>query len=278
MVAGSVSVRNGRIMETGFFVDAEAKRGTVGGQWLVAEGKVSDRFSSTTNYYFGHQEGLDEHPNRKVGRPNLTTEGGGQAIVSEVTADANGIERERAFDFRLSCISSLIGCSELVQLAPSAWEDWMAGQRNRDSEVELPGNYGACPTRSLARIARDMDNVLLVEVKKVFPNKSVRDEGLQDVEFHLIEVLKGQTDKHLSRFPLEVPKTDGAPGSRNSRLPPNIFSQGNQLLLFLKEVDLDFIPYPHCQVVPASHENLAVVRQTLAQLAQGAPITALAED
>jgi hypothetical protein len=73
MVAGSVSVRNGRIMETGFFVDAEAKRGTVGGQWLVAEGKVSDRFSSTTNYYFGHQEGLDEHPNRKVGRPNDVT-------------------------------------------------------------------------------------------------------------------------------------------------------------------------------------------------------------
>jgi len=45
----------------------------------------------------------------------------------------------------------------------------------------------------------------------------------------------------------------------------------------LKEGEFDFIPDPHCEVVPASRENLAVVRQTLTQLEHGVPITALAD-
>ncbi|MGA3200689.1 MAG: hypothetical protein ABSD89_14985 [Halobacteriota archaeon] len=153
----------------------------------------------------------------------------------------------------------------------------MAAEKEEGERIEEPGNYGACSTRSLARIARDMDNVLLVEVKKVFQIKNVGD-GLQDVEFHLIEVLKGQPDKHLPRFPLRVPEADAAVDNRNSGLPPSTFSPGNRLLLFLKEGELDFIPYPRCEVVLASRENLAVVRQTLTQLAQGEPITALAAE
>ena len=273
-VASSVSVHNGRIVETDFQVTTEAKLSTER-QWLAAAAKVSDRFPRS-DYYYGRRDGLDEHPNREVIHPGFSTTGGGQLIVSEVTADANVAERERAFDFRLSCISSLQGCSELRQLAPSAWEDLMAAEKEEQDRVEEPKNYGACSTRSLARIARDMDNVLLVEVKKVFPIKNVKD-GLQEVEFHLIEVLKGKTDKHLPRFPLQVP-TDSVEKSRNSGLPPDTFSPGTRLLLFLKEGEFDFIPYPRCEVVLASHENLAVVRQTLTQLSQGAPITALAED
>jgi len=190
-VASSVSVHNGRVVETDFQVTAEAKLGTER-QWLAAAAKVSDRFPRS-DYYYGRRNGLDEHPNREVIHPGFSTTGGGQLLVSEVTADANVAERERAFDFRLSCISSLQGCSELRQLAPSAWEDLMAAEKEEGERVEEPGNYGACSTRSLARIARDIDNVLLVEVKKVFQIKSVGD-SLQDVEFQLIEVLKGQPD------------------------------------------------------------------------------------
>ena len=274
-VASSVSVLHGRIVETDFQVTTEAKPGTTKGQWLAAAAKVSNRFPRS-DYYYGRRDGLDEHPNREVIHPGFSTTGGGQLIVAEVTADANVVERERAFDFRLSCISSLQGCSDLRQLAPSAWEDLMAVEKEERERAEEPEDYGACTTRSLARIARDIDNVLLVEVKKVFPIKNGGD-SLQDVKFHLIEVLKGQTDKHLARFPLQVPAADPA-GGRKSGLPPNTFSPGNRLLLFLKEGELDFIPYPRCEVVLASHENLAVVRQTLMQLAQGEPITALAED
>jgi hypothetical protein len=274
-VEAAVGVRNGRVMETEFGVTTEAKLGTTGEQWLAAVAKVSDRFPRS-DHSEGHRQGLDKHPNREVIHPHFTITGGGQIIVSEVTADTNAAEKERPFNFRLSCISSLMGCSELRELAPSAWEDLTALSKEQEEQVEEPRNYGACSTRSLARIARDIDNVLLVEVKRVFPVKKAGD-SLQDVEFQLIEVLKGQTDKHLSRFPLEVPEADAAAGGRTPALPPNTFSPGNQLLLFLKEGEIDFIPYPHCEVVPASGENLAVVRRTLAQLAQGAPITALAE-
>jgi len=33
--------------------------------------------------------------------PHFSTTGGGQIILSEVTADANGVEKDRAFDFSL---------------------------------------------------------------------------------------------------------------------------------------------------------------------------------
>jgi len=184
MVDASIQVRDGRIMEAGYLVDAEATPAAVGGQSLVASAKVSDHFRS--DYDEGHARGLDKHPNRQVRHPHLTTEGGGQIILSEITADASAIEHERAFDFRLSCISSLRGCAELSELAPSAWEDLMTPSTEPEERFKTPRDYGACSTRSLARLARDMDNVLFVEVKKVFPLEKIGDSSLQDVEFHLL--------------------------------------------------------------------------------------------
>jgi hypothetical protein len=276
-VDGSVQVRNGRIMEVSFDVDTEARPGAAGGQWIAASAKISDHFSRS-GYSYGRDRGLDEHPNRQVRHPHFTTSGGGQIIVSEVTADAKATERERAFDIRLSCISRLQGCSELRELAPSVWEDLMAATKEQVKRVEAPSDYGACPSRSLARIARDMDNVLLVEVKKVFSIKNAGNSRLQDVELQLVEVLKGQTNKHLSRFPLKIPGADADEDSRNSGLPGRMFSPGSRVVLFLRESEIDFVPDPPCEVVPASHENLVAVRQTLSQLAQRVPITALAEE
>jgi len=123
-----------------------------------------------------------------------------------------------------------------------------------------------------------MDDILLVEVQKVFPIESMEDGTPQDVRFRLVEVLKGQTNKHLSRFPLEIPEENTKADTRNSGLPQSMFSPGNQLVLFLRKSEVDFIPYPHCEVVLASPDNLAVIRQTLAQLAQRMPISALTEE
>jgi hypothetical protein len=270
--AGSVTVRHGRVVETGFMIDTEAKLGTSEGQWLAATTIVSDRIQRS-DYYSGYQRGLDEHPNRQVIHPFFTTLGGGQIIDSEITADATEREKTRAFDFRLSCIFSLKGCSQLRELAPSAWEDLQI-QARENERLGDPGGYGTCPARSLARIARDIDNVALVEVEKVFPVEDAETHS-QDVKFRLIEMLKGQIDKHLSRFPMQIDISDD-PAHRRSSLPPDMFSTGNRLVLFLKEGEVDFVPYPHCEVVSGSEENLALIRQTISEQADGVPITALA--
>ena len=276
-VDGSVRVRNGRIMELAFDVDTEAKLGAAGGQWIAASAKVSDHFSRS-DYYTGRDRGLDEHPNRQVRHPHFTTSGGGQIILSEVTADANARERARAFDIRLSCISSLRGCSDLRDLAPSAWEDLITGTEKQRKRIEPLREYGVCAARSLARIARDMDNVLLARVKKVFPMKSGVDSQFQDVELRLVEVLKGRTNNHLARLPLEIPEGDDNGKARNSSLQGHMFSPGRQVVLFLKDSEIDVAAHPPCEVVPASDENLAVIRRTLTELAHGTSITALAED
>jgi hypothetical protein len=273
---GSVQVRDGHVIGTGFQVLTEARRGAPFGQWLEVRTKLTDHFHMT-DYNDGRLLGLEEHPNHYVRKPHLTTGGGGEALRAAVTPDATSTEIERAFDFRLSCISSLVGCSGLGDLLPKAWEDYVARETACHTN-EGSGNYGPCPVRSLARLARDMDNVLLVEVKKVIPKE--KGQGFtQDVEFQLVELLKGQPDKHLPRFPMDIGGDDGGSPHLLVGLPPEIFSPGKRVVLFLRNSGpkIVFVPYPHCEVVQATEENLGVVRQTLTQLSQGAPISALRE-
>lgn len=271
---GSVQVRDGYVIGKGFDVWIEAKRGAPYGQWLAVTAQLTDHFR-WCDYFSGRIRGLEEHPNYYVVHPHLSTSGGGQALGAEVTPDATPREIERAFDFRLSCVSSLVGCSEVGELLPTAWEDYVALEKS-SWQSENAGTYGPCPLRTLARLARDMGNVLLVEVKRVFP-VDTNDNRSQDVEFQLVEVLKGQPDKHLARFPMDIGGDESGSTPLPARLPARVFSPGKRVVLFLRNSELDFIPEPHCEVVPATQEYLGVVRQTLTQLSQGAPITALRE-
>ena len=207
---GSVTIRKGRVAGTGFGVWTEAKRGVPFGQWLEVRTELTDHFSHwfNGNFFDGRRFGLEEHPNRYVVKPHLTTNGGGQALDAYVTSDATAQEIDRAFDYRLSCISSLAGCSEVSDLLPTAWQDNVATEaasyQHNDDKI-----YGPCPLRTLARLARDMNNVALVEVKRVFPVKSDQSSS-QDVEFQLVKILKGQPDEHLPRFPVDIGRDDGA--------------------------------------------------------------------
>jgi hypothetical protein len=272
--AGSVQVRDGFVIGKGFEAWIEAKRSAPFGQWLLVSTKLTDRFPRC-DYSYGRIRGLEEHPNYYVVHPHLTTGGGGQALRAEVTPDATPREIERAFDFRLSCVSSLVGCSEVGDLLPTAWEDYIALEKScRRSEDA--GTYGPCPLRTLARLARDMDNVLLVEVKRIFPVDRDQNRS-QDVEFQLVEILKGQPDKHLARFPMDLGGDESSSTPMPARLPATIFSPGKRVVLFLRDSEIGFTPEPHCEVVPATQEYIGAVRQTLTQLSQGAPITALRE-
>ena len=119
-----------------------------------------------------------------------------------------------------------------------------------------------------------MNDVALVEVKKVFPVESNQPDS-QDVEFHLVQILMGKSDEHLSRFPMDTGRDFGNSERSPSALPETLFSPGKRIILFLKPGELAFSPYPYCEVVPATEENLRIVRQTIKQLLQGEPISVL---
>lgn len=53
-----------------------------------------------------------------------------------VTPSATQRERDAAFDFDLSCISSLRGCYEFCQIMPSVWRE--AARRDENKEISLP--------------------------------------------------------------------------------------------------------------------------------------------
>jgi hypothetical protein len=271
-VGGSVEVRNGQVVKKGFGISAETRTGSPGGQWLDVTATTEEHFPHS-DYYYGRRLGLEEHPNHQVIKPHLTTGGGGQAMNSAITPEATAAEDVRAYDFRLSCLSSLRGCSELKEIAPSSWEDYLANQELQ-SRTGDESRYRHCSDRTLARLSRDIDNVLLVQVEKVYPPPSKWD-GLQKVKFQLIEILKGKTDEHLGQFPLIVAKGSPTADREIPRLAPDIFSPGKRVLLFLKENELDFIPFEACEVIPDDPLVLSVIREAIRQLQHGLPITAL---
>jgi hypothetical protein len=121
-------------------------------------------------------------------KPHLTTNGSGQALNAAVTPDATLTEQERTYEFHLSCLSSLAGCSDLEEIAPLSWEDYLANHKVQN-QVNNESRYGLCSDRTLARLSRDIDSVLLVRVEKVFLSSGKWD-SFQDVEFQLVEILK----------------------------------------------------------------------------------------
>ena len=58
-------------------------------------------------------------------KPNLTTPGGGEALEVYLSQSAPPESRKLAFDLNLRCATAMSPCSELCQLAPSAWRSYV---------------------------------------------------------------------------------------------------------------------------------------------------------
>ncbi len=268
---GVVELRDNRVVGKSFDVWTKPRSRASVGQWLTVGAGLADNFAQV-DFREGLAVGLETHSNHFV-RVTPTTRG--HLMIAGVTPDATAPEIERTFDFRLSCASSLAGCADVGEILPAAWEDHLASEIS-SPPAEYYSAYDSCPVRSVARLARDMENAVVVEVQNVFPLQSEQHRS-QEVAFKLLETLKGQPDKLLSRYPLDIGGNEQKSASPPIGLPSRLFPPGRRFVMFLKDSQsyLDFTPNPICEVVPATAENVGAVRKTVTQLAAGTPITAL---
>jgi hypothetical protein len=81
-----------------------------------------------------------------IQKPNMTVEGGGEALFATFSPDAPLESRRIAFDINLRCTTAMSPCTEICQLFPSAWESHARFQKSRGFYVEEPG---VCPPLTL---------------------------------------------------------------------------------------------------------------------------------
>ena len=89
-----------------------------------------------------HREGSAGSTGIIVQKTNLTIEGGGEALSATFAPDAPLQSRRIAFDVNLRCATSMVACTELCQLFPSAWQSYAQFQKSQGWYVEEPG---VCP-------------------------------------------------------------------------------------------------------------------------------------
>ena len=85
-----------------------------------------------------------------IQKPNLTIDGGGEALSVTFSPDAPLGSKRIAFDVNLRCATSMSPCTELCQLFPSAWQSYAQFQKAQGLYV---AESGVCP--SLTRPSAD---------------------------------------------------------------------------------------------------------------------------
>jgi hypothetical protein len=173
------------------------------------------------------------------------------------TRDASADFLQHAFDLRLRCVSTIMGCRNVNQLLPAAVRD---GLRIEQAVTQrMPGPH-PCPDRILPRRVRDSDDILLVQVR------SVRDAPMDDgakirvADFHLLQVLKGE-----QRVPLqtvEIPSNMRWRGFEMRKSAGDLFTPGRQLLIFPAPNSLVSFP---CDAVEATSSALQTIHNSLLQ-------------
>jgi len=77
-----------------------------------------------------------------VGKPNVDTPGSGEALMVDLSPGAPPEGRRAAFDVNLRCATTMSPCTDLCQLAPSAWRSYVQFQKSNGWSVGEPSE---CP-------------------------------------------------------------------------------------------------------------------------------------
>ena len=198
---------------------------------------------------------LHAHPDYWIRRPHLTTPGGGEEVLVEITPDASQEAKEYSWDYDLFCITSWGGCGSVDRLMPGAARLASLTQSSNDYK------YGSCSVRHMAR---DSEIVLLATVDAVEPYRGAWDKlAEQTVRYRLDEIISNRRNQKVDIHQVRQFVTKGSFNADPFRpgLSREIFRPGRQLVLFFQAVQppLDF----DCSVMPADPQLLQVVRQEI---------------
>jgi hypothetical protein len=75
-----------------------------------------------------------------VRKPSLNIQGGGEALSMTLSPAAKPNAKEVGFDMNLRCATNMASCTELCQLAPSAWQVYSRFQRSNGWWADQPVN------------------------------------------------------------------------------------------------------------------------------------------
>ena len=163
-----------------------------------------------------------------------------------------------AFDVHLNCVWQLRGCRAVEEILPETWDDKQVLRRLPLARLQ---SDDPCPNRILTRRARDVQNILLLEVRTVTPY-----EGQVVADYRLTRVLKGAADRvplrmhHQCRMGTHV----GEAIIPNPAIP--LLRPGARVLMFWENDRLVNWELTPCEVVAATPEALRAVEKALAAL------------
>jgi hypothetical protein len=248
-LSASVMLRQDKVHKLGYHL-----RLTNGS--LSYPGILSIAATSVRGYRAEHLDPtLDESPDYRVTRyfkwPAQTIQ-----VMFTPTAPRN--LAHHAFDIRLNCIWYLRGCRTADEVLPLAGEDYQDIKRSAFARVRGPN---PCPDRILARRARDVANILLVEVESVHPgSEKSGEEQYQTTDYKLLEILKGKLDWPLKnvRHPFTISLSWDDPPFPNPVL--NLLHPGSQFLMFSDSISNVDSP---CETVAATESAKRAIRIAL---------------
>jgi hypothetical protein len=164
-VSALIIKRGSQTTEVGFSVIVGQGRGP-----LFYEGPFSGnmwawRMASVTinSERFGQLLGLEKESDREsairnerhlragsdgiiLKKPSFDIVGGGEALEVYLAPDAPPASRRIAFDLNLRCATAMSPCSELCQLAPSAWRSYVQFIKSDGLSVGEPADCSTSPT------------------------------------------------------------------------------------------------------------------------------------
>jgi hypothetical protein len=168
----------------------------------------------------------------------------------------------QAFDVRLNCLWYLRGCQTAREILPAAWAQ---KQRIEQAVVARLRGTDPCPDRILPRRARDVANILLVEVERSYVTKDCDSDRCTRphhiADYRLIKVLKGTLDRPLKN----VGHSHTLFGRRPDYELPNpalrLLTPGRRVLMFSDRSTNVNSP---CEIVSATPSALATLEAALA--------------